>query len=80
MKVYSIMIMVKINGKEENIEEATILDILKSKNIEPQMVAVELNSKILEKDEFAITKVKDGDNIELLFFMGGGERDEMQLK
>ncbi|MFQ5455292.1 MAG: sulfur carrier protein ThiS [Nitrospirota bacterium] len=74
------MIMVKINGKEENIEEATILDILKSKNIEPQMVAVELNSKILEKDEFAITKVKDGDNIELLFFMGGGERDEMQLK
>jgi sulfur carrier protein len=50
----------------------TILEILKAKDVSPQMVAVELNSKILERDELAGAVVKDGDAIELLFYMGGG--------
>lgn len=63
---------VTINGKSENIQEGTVLEILKAKDVSPQMVAVELNSKILERDELARTVVKDGDAIELLFYMGGG--------
>ncbi|MEK6605275.1 MAG: sulfur carrier protein ThiS [Nitrospirota bacterium] len=63
---------VTINGKPEEVEGETILEILKAKDISPQMVAVELNSKILERDELAGTVVKNGDAIELLFFMGGG--------
>ena len=63
---------VTINGKPEEVEGETILEILKAKDISPQMVAVELNSKILERDELAGTVVKSGDAIELLFFMGGG--------
>ena len=63
---------VTINGKSEEVGGQTILEILKAKDISPQMVAVELNSKILERDELAGAAVKDGDAIELLFFMGGG--------
>lgn len=63
---------VTINGKPENIHGGTVLEILKAKDVSPQMVAVELNSKILERDELASTMVKDGDAIELLFYMGGG--------
>ncbi len=63
---------VTINGKPEHISGGTILEILKAKDVSPQMVAVELNSKILERDELASTGVKDGDAIELLFYMGGG--------
>ncbi|TAL10927.1 MAG: sulfur carrier protein ThiS [Nitrospirae bacterium] len=63
---------VTINGKPEAVQGGTILEILKAKDISPQMVAVELNSKILERDELASTVVKDGDAIELLFYMGGG--------
>jgi sulfur carrier protein len=63
---------VTINGKPEHIPGGTILEILKAKDVSPQMVAVELNSKILERDELASTAVKDGDAIELLFYMGGG--------
>jgi sulfur carrier protein len=51
-----------------------VLDLLKAKDIEPQMVAVELNSKILEREDLAITQVHEGDTIELLFYMGGGSR------
>lgn len=63
---------VTINGKPEEVGGGTILEILKAKNVSPQMVAVELNSKILERDELASAVVKDGDAIELLFYMGGG--------
>ncbi len=64
---------VTINGKPETIPGGTILEILKAKDVSPQMVAVELNSKVLERDELASTAVKDGDAIELLFYMGGGQ-------
>jgi sulfur carrier protein len=63
---------VTINGKSEDIQGATVLDLLKVKNIEPQMVAVELNAKMLERDQLASTKIQDGDQVELLFYMGGG--------
>jgi sulfur carrier protein len=63
---------VTINGKTEEVPGRTVLEILKAKDVSPQMVAVELNSKMLERDELASTVVKDGDAIELLFYMGGG--------
>lgn len=63
---------VTINGKPEDIFGGTVLEVLKAKDISPQMVAVELNSKILERDQLGSTVVKEGDAIELLFYMGGG--------
>jgi len=63
---------VKINGKSEEVQGATVLDLLKAKNIDPHMVAVELNSTMLERDHLGATPVKDGDQLEFLFYMGGG--------
>lgn len=63
---------VKINGKPEEVQGATVLDLLKAKNIDPHMVAVELNSAMLERDRLASTSVKEGDQLEFLFYMGGG--------
>ncbi len=63
---------VKINGKTEDVSGGTILDLLKTRNIEPQMVAVELNDKMLEREHLSTTTLKEGDEVELLFYMGGG--------
>jgi sulfur carrier protein len=63
---------VKINGKPEEVQGATVLDLLKAKNIDPHMVAVELNDTMVERDHLGATKVKDGDVLEFLFYMGGG--------
>jgi len=63
---------VTINGKTEEVSGSSVLAILKAKDVSPQMVTVELNSKMLERDELGSTVVKDGDAIELLFYMGGG--------
>jgi sulfur carrier protein len=63
---------VTINGKAEDIAGPTVLDVLKAKNIDPQMVAVEVNDKMVEREHLGTTKLQDGDQIELLFYMGGG--------
>ena len=63
---------VTINGKTEEVSGSTVLEVLTAKDVSPQMVAVELNSKMLERDELGSTVVRDGDAIEFLFYMGGG--------
>lgn len=63
---------VKINGKSEDVQGPTVLDLLKAKSIDPHMVAVELNSTMVERDHFGTTKIQDGDALEFLFYMGGG--------
>lgn len=65
--------LVTINGKPEHVQETTVLELLKSKSLDPHMVAVELNARMLEREELATTPVKEGDQLELLFYMGGGQ-------
>lgn len=64
--------MVKINGKSEEIQGSVVMDLLKAKNIDPHMVAVELNDAMVERDHLGTTALKDGDRLEFLFYMGGG--------
>ena len=63
---------VTINGKPEEVAGGTVLEVLKTKDVEPQMVAAELNAKILGRDELGNTPLKEGYALEILFYMGGG--------
>lgn len=62
----------KINGKSEEFSGGSVLDLLKTKKIEPQMVAVEVNDSMIEREGLATTELKEGDRLEFLFYMGGG--------
>lgn len=64
---------VTINGKPEQVQGGSVLDLLKARNIEPQMVAVEVNDKMLERVHLDTTQLQDGDHVEFLFYMGGGQ-------
>ena len=64
-----------INGKSDSVEarELSVIDLLKMKNVEmPEMVSVQINGDILERSTFESTLVNDGDEVEFLYFMGGG--------
>ena len=63
---------ITINGKPEEVQADTVMDVLKQKEIDPHMVAVELNTQIVERDRLETTNVRDGDKVEFLFYMGGG--------
>ena len=67
---------ITLNGTEKTIdkESLTVTELLAHENVDmPEMVSVEYNGDILDREKFATTDVKDGDKIEFLYFMGGGE-------
>ena len=61
-----------INGKTENLEVSTLMDVLKAKDIDPQLVAVEVNAQMIDQENLGETSLKENDKVEFLFFMGGG--------
>ena len=66
---------VTINGQIEEIsaDSPSISDLLKLKSVEmPDMVSVEYNGDMLDRSAFDSTTVKENDDIEFLYFMGGG--------
>ena len=65
----------KINGREEELEgdALSVIELLGAKEVEmPDMVSVQLNGEILERSAFESTTVKENDEVEFLYFMGGG--------
>jgi len=61
-----------INGKAENLDVSTVMDVLKAKDIDPQLVAVEVNTQMIDQENLGTTSLKENDKLEFLFFMGGG--------
>lgn len=63
-----------LNGKNENTAEgATVSQLLVERKVaQPDMVSVEVNGEMLSRDEFDNTVLKENDQVEFLFFMGGG--------
>ncbi|RAP30828.1 thiamine biosynthesis protein ThiS [Candidatus Marinamargulisbacteria bacterium SCGC AG-343-D04] len=65
-----------INGEAAEFEEASfsVSELLKRKDVKmPDMVSVEYNGDMLDRENFDSTMVKDGDQLEFLYFMGGGQ-------
>ena len=63
-----------VNGKEDNLAEGlTISQLLIEQEVKmPEMVSVELNGQILKRSQFENTTLNEGDKVEFLYFMGGG--------
>ena len=64
--------MVKINGEELNMAGKTIADYLATTNFDPKRIAVERNGDIVPKAKYGETILQDGDNVEVVSFVGGG--------
>lgn len=65
---------ITVAGNKKNYdEEFTIAQLIVKENVEnAEYVTVTLNDEFVERDEFETTKLKDGDAVEFLYFMGGG--------
>ena len=67
---------ISINGKETVLSEnsdRTVDSLLEELDVSQRLyVTVELNGEILERPAYESTPVKEGDVIEFLYFMGGG--------
>lgn len=65
--------MIKINGKIKEYENSiTIESLILQEGYEKDIVVVEVNEKIIKKNEYETYMLKDGDKVEILKFVGGG--------
>ena len=66
-------IKIRLNGKEKQIaENSKILKLINDLKIPIKKVAIELNQEILDKKKLNRIKLKKGDILEIVHFIGGG--------
>ncbi len=64
---------INLNGEKRTISNSTnLVSLLSELSIDPKKVAVEINLQIIPKSCFLDTKINEGDNIEIVHFIGGG--------
>lgn len=65
--------MIILNGEQTaNMVGKTLADLLQEKTEMVQNVVVELNSKIIHREELADQTLSENDRVELISFVGGG--------
>ena len=68
------MIITVAGEKKEYKDGLTLPELIEAENIEmPEYVTVSINEEFVESEKKATTVLKDGDNVEFLYFMGGGQ-------
>lgn len=66
-------IILEINGESRSIPPVSnILDLLRFLEIAEEYVAVELNRKIIRRQDWEHTPISDQDKVEIVQFVGGG--------
>jgi len=66
-------IEVTINGEARTITAGqNLVELLTDLGLHPQLIVVEHNREILERDQYAEVEVREGDTLELVHFVGGG--------
>lgn len=60
--------------KKEYADGLTVAQLIEAENVEtPQYVTVSVNDEFVQSGTFEQTVLKDGDEVEFLYFMGGGQ-------
>ena len=66
-------VVVTVNGKPRKVADGvSLLHLLQELDVQPSRVVIEHNRAIRRKDDFAKTVVHAGDELELVYFVGGG--------
>ncbi|HHY22054.1 MAG TPA: sulfur carrier protein ThiS [Bacilli bacterium] len=66
------MTTLKINGEEKTIDARTVSDVVAHYGLEKNLVVVELDGQIIERNDWEATAIENGMTIELVHFVGGG--------
>jgi sulfur carrier protein len=63
----------KVNGEDYETGKETVLQLLEEMGITAGRVAVEVNLKVLRRAELADFRLNEGDVVEVVNFVGGGQ-------
>ena len=63
---------ITVNGRNESISSDSITAYIREKGMSPKALVVELNGQVVVADRWDQTPLCEGDQLELLSFVGGG--------
>ncbi len=67
------MIKIILNGKETMVSSDNLFSLLvDEKKLIPEYVVAELNGNIVKRERWKEAKIKEGDKLEIVSFVGGG--------
>ncbi len=67
-----ISLNINLNGKKILTNHSTLLALILETGFERQSLVAELNLEVIKEELWSDTNLKDGDQVELLSFVGGG--------
>src|SRR3989440_5429022 len=70
-------VTVTVNGKTRQVPDGvSLFELLERLDVQPNRVVVEHNREIRRKEDFKATRVHAGDELELVYFIGGGSSND----
>lgn len=67
------LISITVNGKNVEIEAPmSVKELLDTVDVPPNYLAVEVNADVVPRDQYAVTIVGSGDDVEVVTLVGGG--------
>ena len=67
------MAKIQLNGRKIKLNSKySITTLLKKYKIDSKKIAVELNGKIINRNKYKLTYIKNKDKVEIVHFIGGG--------
>ena len=64
---------ITVNGERRDVaEETTLLALIDALRLEPKLVVAQRNEDIVDRTQYAGTKLAQGDVLELVHIVGGG--------
>lgn len=69
------MAKITVNGNVQEVETPiTVAELINLNNVlQPEMVSVQVNEEFVDRTDFDTRTLNDGDSIDFLYFMGGGQ-------
>lgn len=64
-----------VNDKPQEVSlPLTLPELIKlNKVLNPELVSVQVNEEFVEREDWPQISLKDGDRVDFLYFMGGGQ-------
>ena len=66
---------IQINGEPRDFPQTSLslAELIGALSLAPQRIAVEVNKTIVRRSDWEKTRINDGDQIEIVHFVGGGQ-------
>lgn len=66
---------ITVSGEQKEVKDGiTVSELIEQEKVEtPEYVSVSVNEEFVQRDSFDTLHLKEGDVVEFLYFMGGGQ-------